>query len=105
METVAERRRQEAALVEAVYGRFEGAVCHPTTRWYSRNPDTGEWENDRMWGRRLQILDDLFDERRETEMRSWRCFQALEDRPGQYAFLSKHSRRWRELSVPEVRLY
>jgi hypothetical protein len=58
-----------------------------------------------MWGRRFLILDDLFDERRETEWGSWRCFQALEARHGQYKFLAGNARHWRQLPVPEVRLH
>ena len=101
MSVAEERRRQDEAVFEAVYRRYEGQVIHPTMRWYSLNPDTGQWDNDRMWGRRLQILDDLYWERRDTEWQSWQSWRDLGSRPGQYAFLNRNSRRFRELPVPE----
>ena len=101
----AERMRQEDAVFRAVYGRYEGVIAHPTTRWYSLNPDTGEWDNDRMWGRRLKILGDLYWERRETEWQTWRAWMDLGSRPSQYSFLARHAQQFRSLPIPEgVRL-
>lgn len=100
-----ERHRQERAVVEALFRRYEGVIAHPTIRWYSLDPDTGEWHNDRMYRRRFKILDDLLLERQETEWRSWRVVQSLESDSGRYGFLARNVHRFRSLPIPEgVRL-
>lgn len=94
------RHLQEEATLNAVIEAFDDRVHLDGIRWFSRDPDTGTWDNDRMWGRRLAILSDLHWSGQGTERRTWPAWRALEDRPGQYSFLARNAHHFRKLPRP-----
>lgn len=101
MRNPGEQDRQEDALYEILRTRFHDRVYLGGSRWFSRDPQTGVWENDRMFGRRFEIMTALYRERRETEMRSWPMFRRLSSRQGQYQVLHVYSGNFRQLPAPE----
>ena len=96
-----ELSRQEDALFEMLRDRFQDRVHLSGTTWFSRDPETGYWENDRMWGRRFEIMSQLYRERRDTEQGTWQMFRWLRERQGQYRVLNVYVGQFRALPAPE----
>lgn len=91
---------------DAVLLAYENLIHYhaPEMRWYSRDPQTLRWRNDRMVGRRFLILTQMLPTgREELEALSpleRRFVLRLHNRPGQYEFLTGLSRRYWDLPLP-----
>ena len=94
-------RRHEAEMLEALVRAFEGKIYWSGGKWFSHDPVTGGWRNDRFLGRRLEImveLGDRLDADPEYQSTPWPA--RLQDRPGQYSILAKVRPLVRQLPVP-----
>lgn len=95
-------RRHEAEVLKTLVSRFEDKIHWHIGKWYSRNPATGGWENDRFLGRRVELMVELGDQlHADPEYQSGPWPSRLQDRPGQYAILAKVRPLVRQLPVPE----
>lgn len=91
---------------DAVLMAFENQVFYwdQDDRWYSRDPKTTQWQNDRMRGRRFHIVNQMLPtmeaEIRKLPVAEQRIVRQLSNRQTRYGFLAELAPRYWGAPVP-----